>query len=363
MHKSESDANDADTEVDLSPGQGPGRLLLVVQSEDMAGLRALAGFEGTSGDEPGQLEKIAELVMRRGLAASLEEAGLSSSFASARADERLPANRTQSVPLPEAVEYRGGTIASRDRQVSQPDTTEEVASRATPAIQRHERFKLGALAALAIATLVVLLGGYVAKWSWTGFSRNDELWDWLQLLLLPIALATVPLWLSFGDHMSRTRKAALVGFVVAFVGFVVAGYMVPIGWTGFSGNTLWNWLTLIALPIAVVTIRAWPGSPHEMGPTHVAVFSVLAIAWLVTLVGGYSAPWRWTGYPGNTLWDWLQLLLAPLVIATILVPKALRWIGGDAARVAEAAERDKAARAIGAGAAPHAGQAAAQRRS
>ena len=30
-----------------------------------------------------------------------------------------------------------------------------------------------------------------------------------------------------------------------------------------------------------------------------------------------------TGYPGNTLWEWLQLLLLPLVIPAILLPAQL----------------------------------------
>jgi hypothetical protein len=111
-------------------------------------------------------------------------------------------------------------------------------------------------------------------------------------------------------------------------------------------------MTLIILPVTVITIRAWPGSPREIRRIHVVVVATLGTAWLVTLIGGYDATWRWTGYPGNTLWDWLQLLLAPLVFATILVPAATRWLSGDAARLAAAAELDKAARAESEGADP-----------
>ena len=39
-----------------------------------------------------------------------------------------------------------------------------------------------------VAFVVVLVGGYVFNWSWTGVSGKD-LWDWWQLLLLPIGLA------------------------------------------------------------------------------------------------------------------------------------------------------------------------------
>lgn len=195
---------------------------------------------------------------------------------------------------------------------------------------------------LAAVTFVLLLGGYGGHWAWTGFSSNDQLWDWLHLLLLPVALGTVPLWLQFAEHMSRARKVALFVLVLAFGGFVAAGYLMPMGWTGFSGNTLWDWLTLVILPVTVITIRTWPTTRREIRSTHIAVFGTLILAWVVTLIGGYSASWTWTGYPGNTLWDWLQLLLAPLVITTVLVPMAVKWVSGDAARLARDAERKKA---------------------
>ena len=55
--------------------------------------------------------------------------------------------------------------------------------------------------------------------------------------------------------------------------------------------------------------------------------------------GGYALRWSWTGYPGNTLWDWLQLLLLPLVVPAILLPALLNWITGDAAERAATARQ------------------------
>jgi hypothetical protein len=80
------------------------------------------------------------------------------------------------------------------------------------------------------------------------------------------------------------------------------------------------------------------------------VVGVLLVAWVVTLIGGYTASWHWTGYQGNTLWDWLQLLLAPLVIATVVVPATVRWVSGDAQRKAEEleAQRERATAATAA---------------
>jgi len=66
---------------------------------------------------------------------------------------------------------------------------------------------------------VALLGGYLFQWDWTGFSpytppvkdstfqRGKTLWDWLQLLLVPILLAVGGFWLN-QIQKSREEKAA-----------------------------------------------------------------------------------------------------------------------------------------------------------
>jgi uncharacterized membrane protein len=178
----------------------------------------------------------------------------------------------------------------------------------------------------------VLVGGYGYRWSWTGFPDNNQLWDWLELLVLPVAFGVFAVWLKHGRHMSRPRRLALGAAVVAFAAFVAAGYLVPLGWTGFEGNTLWDWLTLLLLPLALLTVRVWPSTARELGRWHVVFLGLLGTALAVTLIGGYSGNWGWTGYPGNTLWDWLQLVLGPVVIATLVIPAAVRWMSGDAER-------------------------------
>jgi hypothetical protein len=49
--------------------------------------------------------------------------------------------------------------------------------------------------------------------------------------------------------------------------------------------------------------------------------AVLIIAFVVLVTAGYGFRWRWTGFPGNTLWDWMHLLLVPFVL-----PVALAWL-------------------------------------
>ena len=44
---------------------------------------------------------------------------------------------------------------------------------------------------------------------------------------------------------------------------------------------------------------------------------------------GYWLDWTWTGFPGNTLWDWLHLLVLPLAFPTLLLPAALAITAGE----------------------------------
>jgi hypothetical protein len=49
------------------------------------------------------------------------------------------------------------------------------------------------LVASAVAGFAVLLvGGYAGHWRWTGFTGHDSLWDWLNLLVPPAVLASLP---------------------------------------------------------------------------------------------------------------------------------------------------------------------------
>jgi hypothetical protein len=42
---------------------------------------------------------------------------------------------------------------------------------------------------------------------------------------------------------------------------------------------------------------------------------VAALAFSITVLGGYLFGWKWTGLPKQTFWDWLDILLVPLVLA------------------------------------------------
>ena len=139
-----------------------------------------------------------------------------------------------------------------------------------------------------------------------------------------------------GNTSARARDSSYGAFIVAFTILVIAGYLVPISWTGFGSQKLWNWIELLVLPAALAGTAALTGRgiryqgrllrPYERG-----MVIALVAGWIVTVIGGYALHWTWTGYSGNTLWDWLQMLLVPLVFPAILLPFLLKWISGNAA--------------------------------
>jgi hypothetical protein len=196
-----------------------------------------------------------------------------------------------------------------------------------------------AFGSAAVATIVVIVGSYAGHWSWTGLTKNGQVWDWMQLLLLPVALGTFPLWLRFSGQMSPTRRKALGAALFGFAAFVLAGYLVPLTWTGFRGHTLWSWLTLIVLPITITTATIWPKTGRTFRPVYRDAAAVLGVAWIATLIGGYAGGWAWTGYPGNTLWDWVQLLLAPTAITTFVVPELIRIVSATSATAIQSKSR------------------------
>jgi hypothetical protein len=210
-------------------------------------------------------------------------------------------------------------------------------------------WRLVALPALAAAA-VVLWGGYDREWRWTGFAHRALLWDWLHVLVLPLAVTIVPLWLRHRDRIGRGRHMLLWSAVGAFVVLVALGYSLDWGWTGFPGNTLWDWLELLVLPFAVVLVPLWLELSAGIRARHALLGAALIGALAICAVGGYEYAWGWTGFRGNTLFDWLQLFLAPLLLPLVLVPLAAAWMGETAAP--PSATREPGALREGAASAP-----------
>jgi hypothetical protein len=192
----------------------------------------------------------------------------------------------------------------------------------------RKRWQLSMTAGV-IVFVVTLVGGYAGKWSWTGYGGNDTLWDWLQLLLLPVILATAPIWLTKGARMRRNRQSALAVLVAGFTVLVIVGYVADLRWTGFPGNKLWDWFGLIFLPLSFAAVRAWRQLHREITPRQLAGIICVLIAFGLLIAGGYALHWGWTGFAGNTLWDWVQLLLAPVLFGILVVPAAVAWVSEE----------------------------------
>jgi hypothetical protein len=186
-----------------------------------------------------------------------------------------------------------------------------------------------AYALAAVLTLLYLWAGYGEGWAWTGLSRRVTLWDWLEGLALPVTVGLVPLLLRHRDRLGRSHRATAAAALVALVALVVAGYLVPLGWTGFTGNTLWDWLSLALLPVVIATSTLW-GRPPHWTPRHTVLVTSGTVAAVVLVLAGYLVPWGWTGFTGNTAWDWIKLLLLPLLLPTVVLPRvhdaAEEWI-------------------------------------
>jgi hypothetical protein len=181
-------------------------------------------------------------------------------------------------------------------------------------MSRAERRLLTGITALVLTLLLIeVVGG--RSWAWTGFQDNQHLWDWLHLLLLPVVLSLLPV-------LSRRRTALaserwLLGLgVLGLSGavLVVVGYIAPWSWTGFSGKTLWDWLELLLLPVSVALLPFVLESGGAMRVRWVAGFGLFLVTFGLLSVPGYFVPWRWTGVTGNTLWDWIELIVVPFAL-------------------------------------------------
>jgi hypothetical protein len=55
---------------------------------------------------------------------------------------------------------------------------------------------------LIMGALALLIFGYLLSWKWTGF-LTKTLWDWMQILIVPVVLAIGGFWLN---HIQKSRE-------------------------------------------------------------------------------------------------------------------------------------------------------------
>lgn len=197
--------------------------------------------------------------------------------------------------------------------------SQETTGPAPEAAERMRTVGRWVVAAAAVVVLVLVIGGYGMGWRWTGLSRAVTLWDWMQALLLPLALSVAPLLLLHRSRLRRGHHIALLAALLAFAVLVVLGYLVPLDWTGFRGNTLWDWFELTLLPLVVTAAPVWVRANSVQRRHLLAAGTALAV-FAAFVLAGYTVPLLWTGFRGNTAWDWLKLLLLPVLLPTVVIP-------------------------------------------
>lgn len=67
-----------------------------------------------------------------------------------------------------------------------------------------------AVTAGGVAVLVSIICGYLFDWSWTGVAGH-ELWDWIELLIVPLGLALVALLFNSWERLQVSAKSADLG--------------------------------------------------------------------------------------------------------------------------------------------------------
>jgi Pentapeptide repeats (8 copies) len=131
--------------------------------------------------------------------------------------------------------------------------------------QKHHIHTLKRRTVLLVVTLVALMAfvpfavmSYIFVWTWTGFPANGTLWDWLTLFILPTALGVGTIWFTTQPRWHVGWTVALVVVLAVFMVLVWGGYFSAWAWTGFSvkekGDTLWNWIQLLLVPLIVLAV-------------------------------------------------------------------------------------------------------------
>lgn len=146
---------------------------------------------------------------------------------------------------------------------------------------------VAAFATLMLA-VVVLLAAMGPRWPWTGFVNNDNLWSWLKLLAQPLAFAALPLLLLSRDRWSRPWKAGLVLVVGTLAITAVGGYALGWGWTGYADKRMWDWLNLLLFPLVLFLLPGWARQVSNFSRRAGAYATASTVAVIVVIVGGYS---------------------------------------------------------------------------
>ena len=175
------------------------------------------------------------------------------------------------------------------------------------------RGRLFLVVSLVVLLATTLLATYGRTWSWTGFKGNENVWQWLSLLLQPVALGIVLIQLLAPPDPRRFAAGLFLVFGVLAV-LMVGGYALGWTWTGFGEYRLWDWLQLLVLPLVVILMPLWMRAGARVSTPVAWTLAAIVGSLVVSFVGGYVFRWDWTGCVGKTFRDWLNLLITPFAV-------------------------------------------------
>ena len=204
----------------------------------------------------------------------------------------------------------------RDVRLVVSDSAAPAGGRSSAAA-RHGLIAVAA-GALALLITIVMFAVHGRSWPWTGFAGETSLWSWLELLVAPVALASLTVRLLTTPRAWRAWRlvAAVAALLMALL--IFASYHWRWQWTGFEGKALWDWLTLALFPVTIVLLPEWVRRGEPFGPRAQLGAGVLAVVFTVLVIGGYDWGWTWTGFTGNSFRDWLTLMIAPFLLPVSL---------------------------------------------
>ena len=239
---------------------------------------------------------------------------------------RIPAGRWQPDALEAWVDEAGNLVIPAAALPREGRASASVlvrhGGRLDPASLAVPRRGLFAVAAVSAVLIgvIAVFALHARQWPWTGFAGSTSLWSWVRLLVQPLAIAFLTVRLFIGAPLRVGRTAVLAGALLLTI-LIVAGYAGHWAWTGFPGKALWDWLTLMLFPVVVALIPEWVRRGEPFGPVARTGALVMLGAFALLVVGGYRWGWTWTGFTGNTFHDWLGLMIAPF-----LLPLALKVV-------------------------------------
>ena len=124
---------------------------------------------------------------------------------------------------------------------------------------------------------------------------------------------------KLGPFTAKTWTAIIISSLGVLIVLAICSYLFNWKWTGFNGNTLWDWLQLLLLPVSITGATIWFSTQQQWRKQWTIVLIGIALAFIVLVIGGYGFGWKWTGFGGNTLCDWLKLLILPIVLPTVTI--------------------------------------------